>query len=193
MTYVSHMEKTTRPSSLSRTLALVPPAIALVAQQASGAYDVFLKMDNITGEVTSPKDYVGYIKLDSFSWSLERPVTLLSGGSSRVPATPSISELTLSKKVDKTSAPIFLNAVGSSAIPTVTLDMVDTTTNAIFYRIILSDVLVSRQEHGGTPGSDKPSESISLNFTKIKIETFDSNGKITTGPAGWDLTKNSKL
>lgn len=186
------MEKTSRPSSLSRTLALVPPTVALVAQQASGAFDVFIKMDNITGEVTTPKQYVGYIKLESFQWSLSRPVTTAAGGATRDTGTVSISELTLSKEVDRASAAIFLNAVGSSALPIVTLDVVDTTTNAVFYRIILSDVLVSGQAHSGTSGPEKPSENISLNFTKIKIETFDSNGKITTGPAGWDLTKNSK-
>lgn len=185
------MERTTRPSPLSRTLALVPPAIALVAQQASGAFDIFIKMGTITGEVTTPKDYVGFIKLDSFQWDVTRGITTGSGGG-RTVVNPSISELVISKKVDKTSTGIFLNAVGPTAIPTVTLDLVNTTTYTVFYRLTLNDVLVSKQAHSGAAGDAQPSEEISLNFTKIKIETFGTDGK-TTGAAGWDLTTNTKF
>jgi type VI secretion system secreted protein Hcp len=187
------MEKISRPSSLSRTLALVPPAVALVTQHASGAFNVFIKMDNITGEVTT-KGYEGYIKLESFEWALGRTISSPTGsGGSREVSSPSFSDLTLSKTVDSSSAAIFLNAVGNSPIPTVTLVLADTTTNVVLYRLTLNDVLVSSQAHSGAAGADKPAESISLNFTKIKIETFDSTGKTPTGSAGWDLTKNAKL
>ncbi|MGL4401470.1 MAG: Hcp family type VI secretion system effector [Luteolibacter sp.] len=187
------MRRTLRPNSLSRTLALVPPAVALVSQQADGAFNLFIKMENITGEVTT-KGYEGYIKLESFQWALSRTISSpTGGGSTRETSAPAFSELTLSKTVDSSSTAIFLNAVGSSSLATVTLVLVDTTTNVVFYRLTLNDVLVSSQGHSGAAGSDKPAESISLNFTKIKIETFDSTGKTTTGLAGWDLTKNAKF
>jgi type VI secretion system secreted protein Hcp len=187
------MGRNLRPNSMSRTLALVPPAVALVAQQASGAFNVFIKMDNITGDVTT-KGFEGYLKLESFEWALTRTISAPTGGSStRDATTPSISELTLSKSVDSSSAAIFLNAVGVAAIPTVTLVLADSVTNAVFYRLTLNEVLVTSQTHSGSMGADKPAESISLNFTKIKIETFDSTGKTPTGAAGWDLTKNTKF
>jgi type VI secretion system secreted protein Hcp len=188
------MERTLRPSPLSRTLALVPPAVALVAQQASGAFDVFIKMGTITGEVTSPKNYAGYIALDSFQWNATRAITTGGGGGSgRQLGIPSISEILISKKVDKASTGIFLNAVGPTTIPTVTLDVVNTSTSLVFYRLSLSEVLVSKQAHSGAPGADRPSEEISLNFTKIKIETFDADGKTVSGFATWDLTTNTKF
>jgi type VI secretion system secreted protein Hcp len=186
------MEKTSRPSPLSRTLALVPPAVALLAQQASGAFDVFIKMDSITGEVTA-KGYEGYIKLDSFQWGMGRAISSPVGGGPRETSPPSFSELTLGKPVDSTSTSIFLNAVSTTSIPTVTLVVADTTTNAIYYRLTLSEVLVSSQSHSGSSGGSKPTESVSLNFTKIKIESFDSTGKTVIGTAGWDLTKNTKI
>jgi type VI secretion system secreted protein Hcp len=187
------MRRTLRPNSLSRTLALVPPAVALVAQQADASFNLFIKMDNITGEVTT-KGYEGYIKLESFQWALERTISAPSGGgSTREASIPSVSELTLSKTVDRSSTAIFLNALGSSPIATVTLVLVDTTTNAIFYRLTLNEALVSSQAHSATAGSDKPFESVSLNFTKIRIETFDSTGKTPTGSAGWDLSKATKF
>jgi type VI secretion system secreted protein Hcp len=186
------MRRDIRPSSISRTLALVPPAVALVAQQASGAFDVFMKMGTISGEVTN-KGFEGYIRLDSFQWGMARSISLPSGATTRDLATPAISELTVSKAVDKTSAAIFLNAVGSTPISTVTLVLSDTVTGTILYQLTLSDVLVSSQSHSGAENGDRATENISLNFTKIKIETFNSGSTTATGTAGWDLTKNTKF
>jgi type VI secretion system secreted protein Hcp len=181
--------RTQRPSPLSKTLALVPPAIALVAQHASGAFDAYIKIGSIDGEATDPK-HPQWIVLQSMEWGTSRSITTPAGGN-REASSPSISELTITKKLDRSSPALFLNAVGgSAAIETVTLELVDTTNSAVFYRLTLSDVLVSSQSNSGATGSDKPTETISLNFTKIKMEYFvvDAKGGSTAVPAvGYDL------
>jgi type VI secretion system secreted protein Hcp len=185
-----------RPSLLSRTLALVPPTVLLVAQHASGAFDAYLKIGDIQGESTDAK-HPGWIELDSVQWGVGRGISSAVGGNNRAASAPSISELTLTKRLDKSSPSIFLNAVGGSpTIATVTLELVHQASQVVFYRITLSNVLVSGQSQSVASGADVPMESVSLNFTKIKMEYFfqDAKGVTTAIPAvGWDLALQMKF
>jgi type VI secretion system secreted protein Hcp len=189
------MARFSRPSLLSRTLALVPPTVLLVAQHASGAFDAYLKIGDIQGESTDAK-HPGWIELDSVQWGVGRGISSAVGGN-REASAPSISELTLTKRLDKSSPSIFLNAVGGSpTIATVTLELVHPATQVVFYRITLSNVLVSGQSQSVASGADVPMESVSLNFTKIKMEYFfqDAKGVTTAIPAvGWDLALQKKF
>jgi type VI secretion system secreted protein Hcp len=192
------MIQTSRPSTLSRTLALVPPAIALVAQHASGAFDIFIKIGDIKGESMDAK-HAEWIQLEAFQWGLARAISSpTGGGNNREASAPSISEMTLSKKVDRSTPKLFLNAVGGSGtIPEVILELQDQSSQkGVFYRITLNDVLVSSQSHVAAAGGDVPQESVSLNFLKIKVEYFyrDPKGNLIAEPAvSYDLstTKSS--
>ena len=113
---------TLRPSRLSKTLTLVPPAMALMAQHASGAFDAFIKIgDTIVGESMDEK-HVGWIDLKSVEWQVSRTITA-GGSSGRTVSAPTVSELTLRKALDRASPGIFLNVVSSASavIPTVTV------------------------------------------------------------------------
>jgi type VI secretion system secreted protein Hcp len=188
-----------RPSSLSRTLALVPPAIVLVAQHASGAFDVFIKIGDIKGESTED-GHKDWIQLDSVQWAVGRTISAAGGGSTtRDAGAPRFSEVTITKTVDSTSPALFLHAVGGSGqIPEVTLHLVDPATKHVFYILTLGEVLVSSQSHSGVSGDGtppKPTESVSLNFTKIEIEykRDEKDPSSTPNKAGWDLKKNTKV
>ena len=79
-----------RPSRLSKTLALVPPAVALITPHAEGAFDAFIKLgDNITGESLDEK-HTGWIELKSVEWNVSRTVSDPSsgGGSARTTTLP---------------------------------------------------------------------------------------------------------
>lgn len=184
------MKRMLRPSPLSRTLALVPPAIALAAQHASGAFDIFIKIGDIKGESVDEK-HLEWVELDSINWGISRKVSPPLGGSDRETSAPSISELTITKRVDSVTPALFLNAVGASEpIDKVTLELADSFDKGVFYRLTLENVLVSSQAHSGASGSDVPTETVSLNFTKIKIEYFkrDQKGGLTAvTPAGYDI------
>jgi type VI secretion system secreted protein Hcp len=195
------MVKPLRPSSLSRTLALVPPTIALVAQQASGAFDVFIKIGDIKGESTE-KGHEGWIELQSMQWGVGRGISSPAGGADREASAPSISELTLSKTLDSSTPKLFLNAVGGSGvIPEVELHLVDTSNTGgpgtVFYTLKLYNVLVSGLSTSAAAGSDRPQESISLNFTKIEMKYFivDENGGLSkeAGNASYDLATAKSL
>jgi type VI secretion system secreted protein Hcp len=182
-----------RPSRLSKTLALVPPTVALVAQHASGAFDAFIKIGDIDGESTDAK-HAKWIEIQSVQWDVKREIVPIAGSPTREPAAPKISELKLTKLLDRSSPAIFLNAVGgSSPIPSVILELVDASTSGVFYRITLTDVLVSSQQQTGVLSEDRPREEISLNFTKIKIEYFyqDAKGTVAVPAVGFDLQKQA--
>jgi type VI secretion system secreted protein Hcp len=165
--------------------------MALVAQHASGAFNAFIKIGDIKGESTDAK-HAEWIVLQSVQWDVKREISApTGGGAGRDASPPKISELTLTKLLDRSSPSIFLNAVGGSqTIPTVTLELVNTSTNGVFYRITLTDVLISSQQQTSSTSEDKPRETISLNFTKIKIEYFyqDAKGTVAIPPVTYDLT-----
>jgi type VI secretion system secreted protein Hcp len=189
-----------RPSPLSRTLALVPPTIVLVAQQASGAFDVFIKIGDIKGESTA-KGHEGWIELQSVQWGVGRGISSPTGGTNREASAPSISELTLTKTLDSSTPKLFLNAVGGSGvIPKVELHFVDTSSTGgagtVFYSLELTNVLVSGLSTSAAAGSDRPQESISLNFTKIEMKysiVDEKGGTTVVGAEGYDLATAKPL
>ena len=185
-----------RPSPLSRTLALVPPTVLLAAQYASGAFTAYIQIDGIKGESTA-KGYEGWIEVGSVQWGVGRAISSPAGGN-REASAPSISEITLTKTLDSTSPALFLRAVsGIFNIATVKLHLVtpsgSTNTNTVFYKLTLSDVLVSSQSNSASAGDDRPQESISLNFSKIEVEYLVDGKTITNGKAGYDLATAKPL
>jgi type VI secretion system secreted protein Hcp len=170
-----------RPSSLSRTLALVPPTVLLAAQYASGAFTAYIQIEGIKGEVTA-KGYEGWIEVGSVQWGVGRAISSPAGGANREASAPSLSEISLTKTLDSTSPKLFLNAVGGSEnIPIVKLRLVDITAGTVFYELTLSNVLVSSQSNSASPGDGRPQESISLNFTKIEMAYIPTDAKGAPG------------
>lgn len=186
------MVNSPRPSSFSRTLALVPPVVALVAQQANGA--IFLKLDTIPGESVDSK-HAGWIDVSSLQFGIGNAVTIGSGGISAGKA--SGSEITFTKQLDKSSPPLFLSCAQGTVQPTVKFEL--TTTNAsgspvVYYRITLTNAVVSG--FNTSSGGDRPSESVSMSYEKIFIEYYmmDAKGTVPTTPtssATWSFVTNS--
>lgn len=190
------MNRKLRPSAFSRTLALVPPAVALVAQQAGA--DIFLKIETggspstIAGE-SLDKAHSGWIEASSFSFGVSNPPSL-SGG--LISGTKGVaSELIISKSLDKASPSLFLGCAQGTIYPTVTMELQQSsaaTTPVVYYRITLNNVLVSKLETSGAADA-RPSEEVSFSYQKIKVEYYamDQYGKYILVPAvSWDFVNN---
>ncbi len=189
-----------RPSALSRTLALVPPVMALVAQQATG--NIFLKVDvnsgpQVTGESTDSK-HSGWIEIMSMQAGISTPVTLGSssgGGISAGKATA--SDLIVTKYLDRASPPLFLGCAMGTRYPTITLELTVTnqdTAPITYYKITLNNVIVSSLST--TSGGDRPMESVSLSYERITTDYYmrDAKGGFPTTPtttATWNFATNS--
>jgi type VI secretion system secreted protein Hcp len=196
LTSVPFMNRKLRPSAFSRTLALVPPAVALVAQQAGA--DIFLKIETggtpstIAGE-SLDKAHSGWIEASSFSFGASNTPSL-SGG--LISGTKGVATaLIISKSLDKASPSLFLGCAQGTIYPTVTMELQQSsagTTPVVYYRITLNNVLVSKLDTSGVADA-RPSEEVSFSYQKIKVEyyTVDQYGKAILLPAvSWDFVNN---
>lgn len=168
--------------SLSRTLALTVPAVALSLGGAQGASDYLLEIDGIKGESTDSK-HRDTIEIESFSWGATN-----SGSASNA------ITLKLGKRLDKSSPLLFLRCAKGEHIATATLICKKTgkdggTTD--YYVVTFEDILVSSFQtsaagggSGGAAGDPVPTDQISLNFTKIKFSytRLDAEGRPAEEP-----------
>ncbi len=154
---------------------------------------ILLQLTGITGD-SSISGHSGWISINSLSFGVGRGISSSTGGSDRETSTPSFSEITLSKAVDIASTNLFAQSIyGMKIGDTCTFDFIQTGgTGAevqIYMQLILSNPIISA--YSITSGGDRPSESFSINFTKIiyKYTQFKVGGTPTQAdPKGFDLT-----
>lgn len=136
-----------------------------------------------------------WITISSLQLGVGRSISTSGGGADRETSNPSFSELTLTKSTDISSADLFMQAVCGKSLGKAEIHFLQTggadKKQQVYMKIELTDAIVS--SYSASSGGDRPSESISLNFTQISYQ-YDafSGDKVTTGTAKkWDLTKNA--
>jgi type VI secretion system secreted protein Hcp len=178
---------------LSRTLALVPPAVALVSQHVKADFSAFMKIDTIPGEVTD-KGHEGWIQIDSASWAVSRAITMSGGGGSQQASAPTFTDLKVSKKIDSTSPKLFLSAVTNNPA-TVTVELLSTppgdSSVKVYYRITLTNVLVSSLGSSAGAGA-AGTEEIAFHFGTIKVESLNPAGTVVA-TATYNLSTGKTL
>ncbi len=153
---------------------------------------IFMKYGDLAGEVTA-EGYKDWIELGSFQWGVGRGISSgVGGGSKREASAPSVSEITVSKTMDAFSPLALKESIGGEGV-TVKIDITRTDgkgNHVAFQKYILDGTMVSG--YSVSSGGDRPSESISLNFTKFDneyIKVDDKFAPTTTGHYIYDLTK----
>ena len=162
--------------------------------------DYLLKIDTIDGESTQ-KGHEKWIELNSWSWGVSQ-TNIGSQSSGAGAGKVSISSFNIMKRVDSASPPLFLRCAQDQRITTATLSFTHTNSDGNeveYYKITLSNVMVSSIQ-GGTPpppapgatagGDERPTESLSLNFQKIR---FDYTPIDATGQAGPPVTATATV
>src|SRR5215472_8390845 len=132
--------------------------------------DMFLKIDGVEGESPDGK-HKGEIELLSFSYGATQPGSAGHGGGSGI-GKVQVQDFHFSKYLDKASPKLFEFCATGKHTPKV--------------------VLTCRK----AGGDSLPTESVTLNFSKIEIEYKgqDEKGNLTgVVKAGWDLSKNQKV
>lgn len=148
---------------------------AFAAGPASAA--IYIKYDGIDGEVTA-KGHEKWIELHSFQWGVS------NGGGSAQP-----SEVNVSSFISAASPKLFIATVNGTTIPSATIDFV-TAAQPIqpYLQYELENVLISG--YSVSSGGDRPVESLSLNFTKIKfsyVPMRDDGGLGAPITAEWEI------
>jgi type VI secretion system secreted protein Hcp len=136
-----------------------------------------------------------WITISSLQMGVGRAISTSGGGADRETSNPSFSELTLTKTTDISSADLFMQAVCGKSLGKAEIHFLQTggadKKQQVYLTIELTDAIVS--SYSTSSGGDRPSESISLNFTQIsyKYDAFSGDNIVTGTPKKWDLTKNA--
>ncbi|MFT5240979.1 MAG: type VI secretion system secreted protein Hcp [Candidatus Promineifilaceae bacterium] len=145
--------------------------IPLVVVQ--GAFDMFIKIDGIEGESLDDK-HRGWIDVLSVSQGVSRSVS--GAGATRSNGVASFQDVSITKWLDKSSPKIMESVCNGAVFPKVEIDLVSTgatgqpTGQTVNYK--LQNVLFTSSKQDGTAAdaAPLPTESFSLNFTKIEYQ-----------------------
>ena len=136
-----------------------------------------------------------WIELDSLQFGVGRAISNVGGSADRETSNPSFSEITCSKSTDKASPELFMQAIGGKSLGKAEFHFLNTggidKKEQVYLTIEVEGAMLS--SYSASSGGDRPTESFSINFTKIsyKYDTFTGD-KIETGTAKkWDLQKNA--
>lgn len=175
------------------------------------AADYYLKIDTIPGEC-KVSGHENEIEIESFSWGVRSTGAKAFGGNG-VAARAAFQDVNLVKRFDRASTALLQACCLGQHIPKATLTCrkrSDPNAGATYLTITMTDVLVSSWTAAGgfkndlrladgtsvptdPDGFERPSESFSLNFTKVEFDyAVQNDGTNTTGNHfGWDQRNNS--
>ncbi|MFI5380601.1 MAG: Hcp family type VI secretion system effector [Tepidisphaerales bacterium] len=139
----------------------------------TGGDPIYMNFGGITGDVTA-NGYIGDIQLLSFSWGVHNASNA-----------PVLQDTMISKTLDKAS-PKLLEASLIGQPQDVTIFFVNSVNGKLntYAEYVLTNVLVSG--YSVSSSGDRPTESLSLNFTKVQFMSFA--GTTTPVTTGWDVS-----
>ncbi len=134
----------------------------------------------IKGDVTEEK-HAGWIECNSFQWGVGRGVSSPTGASAdRESSAPSVSEIVVTKATDLAS-PKLLNEALQGQGKKVVIDFCKTDKGllTVYMTYTLEDCMISG--YSVSSGGERPSESCSLNFTKVEYKNIPQKDDGTPG------------
>jgi len=159
------------------------------------AIEYFLKFGTIKGESGSSK-HKEEIELLSWSWGATNPTNITGSGMSA--GKVSMSDLSFTKRVDKSSPKLLEVCVTGKHVTDATLYCCKQTgdkTPQDFLTIKLKEVYVSSFQAGGSSGEDVGTESLSITYGNINYDYKEQKPDGTLTSAGnieFDLIKREQ-
>lgn len=159
------------------------------------AFDAYMKFDGIDGEATDAK-HMKWIVIESFSWGISNNVDVIGAALSSGKA--NVHAFTFSKQTDASSPKLALACCVGQHIKSADLNLAQSSgERQVWLSYHFTECMVSSFGVGGAPGgSDRPSETFSVNFGKWEVKYWPSDDKGVLGgviPAGFDLKSNKKI
>lgn len=126
---------------------------------------IFLKLDGVPGSSTD-EAFKDQIELSSFQWGAGLGVGSARGGD-RTTSEPSVSEITATKVIDKSSELLFKNLLMGETLDKGVISFVAASKGeSVAYAVLeIEKVIISG--YSQSSGGDLPSESVSFNFAKF--------------------------
>jgi len=150
---------------------------------------IYVKYGNIKGNATH-EDHKDWLDVNSLQWGVGRAIsTPVGSAQNREASEPQISEVTVTQVMDVASVSLFQEACTGNEGKDCVIHLVSTGKPGRTYaEFKLTNTLVSA--YSMSTGGDRPSESISFNFTKFEYKhiAYDAKGKGTPASAWYDLS-----
>jgi type VI secretion system secreted protein Hcp len=156
---------------------------------------IYMKYASIDGDVTE-ESHQKWIEVQSLQWGVGRGISTPTGAAkTREASAPSVSEVVVTKPNDIASIKLIDEALEGEG-QDVTIDFCKTDKGKLFAYLTytLNNTMISG--YSTSSGGDLPSESLSLNFTKIMCSstTLDETGApADSGKVGYDLATTKMM
>jgi type VI secretion system secreted protein Hcp len=159
------------------------------------AADFFINITGVEGESRDAK-HKGWIDVMSWSWGEVNPSE--PAGSGAGAGKVQMQDLHFMTHMSKASPKLFLACASGQHMKEARLVAVQAgAMQQEFLSWTFSDVLVSSYQTSASEGGDTlPMDSISLNFSKVRVEykSQKADGSLDKAiTAGWDVKQNKKL
>jgi len=161
------------------------------------ATDTFLKIDGISGESTDDK-HKDWIELLSYKHGMNQPVSAASGTGGRTAQRVNMADFSVMKVLDKASPHLAQACCDGRHIKEVKVELCEASGDKHTFMVYtMEDVVISGLQPASSQEGDKPQESVTFNFGKIKWEYtpigHDGKPGSKVGPLGWNLEENKKI
>jgi type VI secretion system secreted protein Hcp len=159
------------------------------------AVDMFIKLGDIKGE-SQDKTHKEEIDVLAWSWGMSQSGTMhvgTGGGAGKV----NVQDLSFTKWVDKATPPIMTACAKGShlAEAVLTVRKAGGDNPLEYYKVTLTNLLISSYSTGGSGGEDRFTENITLNFEKFHVEYQPQNAKGAKEGGvvdmKWDIVQNA--
>ena len=163
------------------------PVIVGIVSGPVAAVDMFLKIDGIDGEAVD-EAHSDWIDVLSVEWGAMRTPPRVNlarpqrDAMRKRPGRVKYGDITLTKSYEKSSPKLAEACAKGTHIPKVSLEWTTSEADGSRYmRVELQDVTIS--SYGIDATGDRPMESISLNYAKVKTTYIpqDERGKLDSG------------
>ena len=157
---------------------------------------VFLKLDDVEGESTH-KDHEGEIEVLSWALGLSSSGTTHLGGGGAGTGKVRFNPFSITKKLDRASPVLMLDAASGRRIPTATLTGRKAGEGQKdFLRVTMKEVLITACDVQGTGDDDDVQERLDLSFARISVvysRQQPDGSMVVASEFGWDVARNSPI
>ena len=158
------------------------------------AVDMFMKIGDLKGESQDDK-HKDEIDVLAWSWGMSQSGTMHTGGGGGG-GKVAVQDLSFTKWVDKTSAPLMMACSRGDQYKEAKLAVRKAGGKTPLENIIVTmkDVIITSVSTGGSGGEDKLTENVTLNFSEVGVDyqAQKPDGAKDGGVIkyGWDIAAN---
>jgi len=183
---------------IRNSLCLLLGLLGFKSLPAYAALDMFLCADELQGEAQDPA-YLNCIDVLAWSWGMSNSGTTHIGGVGGE-AKVNVQDISVTKYIDKATPDLMLLTASGKHFPKLELFVskpcpADCTAYP-YFKLTMTEVLVTSVSTGGSGGEDRLTENVSFNFAKVEwcyTATLKDGLPDTPECGGWDIVTNTQL